>query len=309
MTPGAATSTEGGRVSVVIPLYNHERYIAEAVASVLDQGELLAELIVIDDGSGDGSAAVMADLAARDGRIRFLRQENRGAHATLNRGLALARGEFVAILNSDDSYLPGRLAALVRALDLDPGSDLAASSIAFMDGESRPIENPWFGEALDNYKARRDLGAALIDANFLMTTSNFLMRRSLPERIGGFAPLRYAHDLQFALRAVALGARLAFIDRPLLRYRFHGANTISEDHAKVRLEWALCAAAYLKLKQDGPLPLTPDRLAVIAGILRKHGLTRAAEVAGDALATTEAQRVDEALMTDAGFRAKMMAAV
>lgn len=112
-----------GRVSVVIPLYNHARYIAEAVASVLDQGELLRELIVIDDGSRDASAEVMAGLAAGDARIRFLTQENRGAHATINRGLALATGEFVTILNSDDAYLPGRFAALVRALDLDPGSE------------------------------------------------------------------------------------------------------------------------------------------------------------------------------------------
>ncbi len=299
---------QGGRVSVVIPLYNHARYIAEAVASVLAQGPLLHELIVIDDGSRDASAAVMAGLAAGDARIRVLTQPNSGAHATINRGLALATGEFVTILNSDDSYLPGRFAALVRALDLDPGSDLAASAIAFMDGDSQPIANPWFTEALDNYKARRALGPALIDANFLMTTSNFLMRRSLIARIGDFAPLRYAHDMEFALRAAAMGVRLAYIDRPLMRYRFHGSNTISENHAGVRLEWALCAAVFLKLKAD-TRPLPKETAKEIDAILAKHGLTRAVAVARKALEARGSARVDDALMADAGFRDKMMAVV
>ena len=298
-----------GRVSVVIPLYNHARYIAEAVASVLEQGELLRDLIVIDDGSRDASAEVMAGLAAGDARIRFLTQENRGAHATINRGLALATGEFVTILNSDDAYLPGRFAALVRALDLDPGSDLAASAIAFMDDASQPIENPWFTEALDGYKARRALGPALIDANFLMTTSNFLMRRSLLARIGDFAPLRYAHDQEFALRAAANGVRLAFIDRPLMRYRFHGANTISENHANVRLEWALCAAVFLKLKAGSAHPLPKETRDEIDAILAKHSLTKAAAVALKTLDARGGATVDEALVADPAFREKLLAAV
>ncbi len=266
------------RVSVVIPLYNHASYISDAIGSVLAQGSLVREIIVIDDGSTDDSADVMETLSRVDKRVTFIRQENSGAHSTINRGVLLCTGEFVSILNSDDAYEPGRFAALVRALDIDPGSDFAASSIAFMDGDGAAIENPWFVEALGNFKARRDLPTSLIDSNFLMTTSNFIMRRTVFDRVGLFAPLRYAHDLDFALRLCVAGIRLAFIDRPLLKYRFHSSNTISESHDKVRLEWALCAAMFKRMREmrDGRTAyFNQDELEKV---LEKHNLTRAVDV-------------------------------
>src|ERR1700733_6857395 len=105
------------RVSVVVPLYNHADYIGDAIASIRAQGSVVKEVVVIDDGSTDGSTAVMQRLAQQDSRIAFTQQENQGAHATINAGLACCTGEFLTILNSDDAYLPGRLAALVAALD------------------------------------------------------------------------------------------------------------------------------------------------------------------------------------------------
>lgn len=297
-----------GRVSVVVPLYNHAAFIAEAVTSILEQGDIVGEVIVIDDGSTDSSAVVMRDLARTSAKIRFRTQQNRGAHATINAGLAEARGEFVTILNSDDSYNMGRFEALVRALDLDPGSDLAASSIAFMDADSRAIANPWFDEALKGFKSQRDLAAALIDANFLMTTSNFLMRRSLLDRIGDFAPLRYAHDLEFALRAVASGVRLAFIDRPLMRYRFHGNNTISESHGRVRVEWALVAAFYLHLVFGRRGSRDWARARSIYEIIEKHRLTAAVHLALLRLSARPSDSIDEALMGEEAFLAAMLEA-
>jgi glycosyltransferase involved in cell wall biosynthesis len=130
------------RVSVAVPLYNHARYIEAAIDSILQQGSVVREIVVIDDGSTDGSAAVMQRLAAGDARIVFEMQANQGAHATINTALARCTGEFVTILNSDDAYLPGRLAALVTALDAAPDADLAASALAFMDGAGKPMETP-----------------------------------------------------------------------------------------------------------------------------------------------------------------------
>ena len=98
-----------GEVSVVVPLYNHAEYIAGAIESALAQGAVLRELVVIDDGSTDGSDEAMRRLARRDARIRFRRQANRGAAATLNAAVAACSGAYVAILNSDDAWLPGRL--------------------------------------------------------------------------------------------------------------------------------------------------------------------------------------------------------
>jgi glycosyltransferase involved in cell wall biosynthesis len=294
--------SRSGRVSVVIPLYNHAGFIAEAVDSVLDQGDVLHELIVIDDGSKDDSAAVMRQLIARDPRIRFTSQLNEGAHATINRGLCEATGEYLTILNSDDAYLPGRLDALARALDLDEGSAIASSSIAFMDDASAEIANPWFDTALQSFKAKRDFGLAILDANFVMTTSNIMMRRSLFEQLGGFAPLRYAHDMELLLRCAANGARLAFVDRRLLRYRFHSSNTIHESHDRVRMEWALCGAFFLHLGWQRRSTRDWARAQAVQEVLERHNLLRAASLMVMRFAQAGATRIEDAgILEDVEF--------
>src|SRR3954468_5593366 len=106
-------------VSVIIPLYNHERFVAQAIRSVWAQTYPHLELIVIDDGSTDGSSAVVErELESGPPRpTRFLRQPNSGAHEAMNRGVTLAKGKYVAFLNSDDLYHPDRIETLVEAAE------------------------------------------------------------------------------------------------------------------------------------------------------------------------------------------------
>jgi glycosyltransferase involved in cell wall biosynthesis len=246
----------------------------------------------------------MEGLARQDGRIRFRRQANQGAHATINAGLAECSGEFVTILNSDDAYLPGRLATLVAALDADPAASVAASGLAFMNDAGVPIENSWYQEALAAYHASPSMGVALIDGNFLMTTSNLLFRRALLAELGPFAALRYAHDLDFALRALAQGRTIRILDQPLLRYRMHAANTISEDHARVRAEWAICAAGYFATLLDGQEGSRPDwpLAASLEDVLRRHELTKAVHLVMAYLRRTGLGSLDRnPLLADAGF--------
>lgn len=273
------------RVSVVIPLYNHAAYIGAAVDSVLAQGPVVKEILVVDDGSTDGSAAAMEPLIRRDGRIGFTRQLNRGAHATINGALRRCTGELLAVLNSDDAFLPGRLPALVAALDAHPGAGIAASALAFMDGDGQPIGNAWYDEALAFHRGGAApglapdaaLGVALVNGNFVMTTSNLLFRRRTLEVVGEFAAFRYVHDLDWLLRALALGERMVLSDKVLLRYRIHGGNTIAEDHARVRAEWAMAAAGYLCTLWDRPgaPPVDWDLAGAAADVLRRHSLDRA----------------------------------
>jgi glycosyltransferase involved in cell wall biosynthesis len=260
-------------VSVVVPLYNHARYVAEAVRSALAQGPVLREVVVVDDGSTDGSAEALLAACGDDTRLVLWSQPNRGAHAAINAGLLRATGEVLAVLNSDDVYAPGRLDRLVAALDADPGADLAATGLSFMDGDGSPIANPWYEEAVAFHRASGDLGAALVNGNFVTTTSNLVFRRGLLDRIGLFAPLRYAHDLDFLLRALAHGRRLALLlDEPLLSYRLHATNTIKEEHGAVRLEWAMVAAAFLDALLAVPGPVDWTRLAAIGAVLERHKL-------------------------------------
>jgi len=296
------------RVSVVVPLYNHAGYIAEAVTSILAQGRLVQEIIVLDDGSTDASAAVMRDLALQDRRIRFERQANRGAHAAINAGLALCGGELLAILNSDDAWLPGRLAALVAALDADPAAGIASSGMRFMDGGGGEIGNAWYDAALTFYRDAADLGVALLNGNFLMTTSNLLIRRETLAAVGPFAALRYGHDLDWLLRALALGQRMDIVETPLLRYRIHAGNTIAEDHAGVRAEWAIAAAAYLTLRWDragAPLP-DWDHAGAALAVLRRHELDRAVAACMAYLRRTGVAGLDRSpLLGDGAFLARV----
>ena len=264
-------------MSVVVPLYNHAAYIAAAIQSILAQGSIVKEVVVIDDGSTDESARVMQGLVAKDRRIRFDRQSNRGAHATLNAALEQCSGEFLAVLNSDDAYRPGRLSALAAALDAEAATDIAVSTIQFMDGSGGAVDNAWYAAAMQRYQSGVELGVALLDGNFVMTTSNLLVRRAAWQAIGPFAALRYAHDLDWLLRALALGHRVTLVDQPLLRYRMHDRNTINEDHAAVRAEWAMAAAAYLTLLWDRPgaPPIAWDHAAAAQAVLRQHQLDRA----------------------------------
>lgn len=297
------------RVSTIIPLYNHEKYVAEAIRSVLEQGGVLKELIILDDGSQDRSADVADEFSKIDSRVTVIRQQNRGAHATINRGLSLATGEFIAILNSDDAFCEGRFAALTRALDLDGGSDVASSSISFMDGAGKEILNPWFDDALAGFRRRQDVASSLIEANYLMTTSNFFLRRSVFTNLGGFAPLRYAHDLEFALRCAAMRLRFCFIDRPLLRYRFHSHNTIAENHQKVRAEWALCIAFYIFQRYRGDVGFRDARMSDIRDTLNRHGLRKAAEYAVVQMKRYETRALDDELIGRSDFMSQMVALV
>src|SRR5437879_205419 len=102
-------------ISVVIPAYNHVCYIEQAVDSVLTQKYSRLELVVVDDGSTDGTRAKLAEIVRRSGdrRLRLLTQANQGAHAAINNGLLHTHGEYLSILNSDDYFQPDRLAALL----------------------------------------------------------------------------------------------------------------------------------------------------------------------------------------------------
>ncbi len=239
------------KVSVVIPSFNHARFIGEAVRSVLDQTETDWELIVVDDGSTDASLEVLGGLG--DPRIQIVAQENRGAHSAINAGLERAAGEYLAILNSDDAYHPTRLARSVAALDAEPGALLAGSYIEIVDADGQRLGvkhgyrdcEPWaLAHPERSFRAGADLRAALLAENFWSTTSNFVMRRAALERVGAFRPLRYTHDWDFALRLALCGPSI-LLPEPLLRYRVHAHNTIRDNEAAMVFEICWCLAVHL----------------------------------------------------------------
>jgi glycosyltransferase involved in cell wall biosynthesis len=130
--PISSSRPEGGKVSVVIPCYNQARFLGDAIRSVLCQGYTDLEIIVVDDGSEDGTEEVASGYARDDPRVRLIRQENRGLAAARNRGLGEAGGEYVVFLDSDDRLVSGALEVGVRELEVHP-------RCAFVSGICRKI--------------------------------------------------------------------------------------------------------------------------------------------------------------------------
>lgn len=264
-------------ISVIIPLYNHEKYIRMAVESILAQeGILPPEIIVVNDGSTDNSDRVMAELCHSHPEIVYWTQPNKGAFETINSGIRRASGELVAILNSDDCYHPLRLKQCMQILSESPEVMAVTTALDFIDAVGKKVKNPWYVRNTDFYKKERDLALSLMNGNFFMTTSNIVIRQRVFHEIGYFAPLRYVHDLDFFLRLLVHGKIIHFIDTPLLSYRIHPKNTILEAHVNVRVEWAFACARFMATAMR--IPEWREKGWAYVGrlnrIMEKHSLTR-----------------------------------
>ncbi|TRZ67175.1 MAG: glycosyltransferase [Rhodocyclaceae bacterium] len=267
------------RVSVIIPLYNHQDYIQAALESVFSQSLLAHEIIVIDDGSADASAEKVRRLCVDHPEIIFWSWPNQGAHHTLNAAILRATGDFVAILNSDDRYHPQRLAACLELARSDPAIDVVATGMDFIDDQGNAASNPWYENALSFFRQEGDLSLGLFNANLLVTTSNLFIRRSIFDSIGYFAPLRYTHDLELCLRLILGKRQIRFLDRPLLSYRLHGANTIAESKAREDVERAAVFAFFLYRLEltDGSNESWLSRLERYSGVLGQQELLEMVE--------------------------------
>lgn len=255
-------------VAVVIPLYNHERYIGEALRSVLAQTRPADRVIVLDDGSSDGSLAAAQAIA--DPRLTVLTQPNAGAHETLNRAIALApEAEFIAILNSDDLYEPARLETCLGFLEEHPETDVICTRLRLIDeeGELLPASDPKARWLRSLWQARPgSLPEWLGIANFTKTTSN-LVGRSAYFRSHPFRPYRFVHDYFFAVTA-SLEGRLAVVEEELLRYRTHAGNTIKSGPAAGLTREVLRMNLDLLRIHAAALEASPEMRARCAGYFR-----------------------------------------
>jgi glycosyltransferase involved in cell wall biosynthesis len=216
------------------------------------------------------------DFLARHPDLVFWSHPNQGTHYTINAGIHRARGEFISILNSDDAYHPERFADCLRIFDSHEEVSAVTTALSFIDDKNKAIRNPWYEQARAFYAEVGDLSLALVNGNFLMTTSNLIVRRSVFQEIGYFSALRYAHDLDFFLRLLVRGKRIYWLDRPLLSYRLHVANTIREDALRVKAEWAAVVAFFIVSRRSKLLEGQQDwsYYSKLTEITDRHGLTR-----------------------------------
>jgi len=232
------------RVTVLVPVYNRPGYVREALESALAQecpGGF--EVLVVDDGSTDETPAVLASFGDR---IRVIRQENAGPAVARNRAFDESRGEFVALLDSDDIWLPGKLAAQVALLDREPRAAVAHSEVAeFFEGDA---ERAWTRRP--PIVGGRVLHALL--ARNTIHTMTVLLRKSVLDEVGGFDPsFPPCEDWDLWLR-IAERHEFAGDPEPRVRTRIHEGGISSDPIVVYRQAVALLAAAGDRLAVSVP---------------------------------------------------------
>lgn len=209
-------------VSIVMPAYNHERFVAEAIGSAIDQTFESWELVVTDDGSTDGTVAVIQ--AFRDPRIRlhaFAR--NQGVCAALNDAIGRARGRYIAVLNSDDAFLPHKLETQLAHLQADPSLAAVFSWAQFINEESDPVppgDHFYTGVFDQPYPGRHALlRTFFFDGNCLCHPS-VMVRAEVHRDVGLYDPrLAQLHDLDLWVRILLRGHGIDVLSEPLVQFR------------------------------------------------------------------------------------------
>ena len=272
------------RHSVDIPAYNVERFILEAIDSVLSQSFRDLELIVVDDGSTDGTAAVVERRAAEDARVRPIRQHNSGRPSVpRNRGIREARGEIVAFLDGDDWFLPDRLSAVVEIFDSWPDVDIVLNDLLSCDDAGRPSSRTYlqrFGFPGSARDVLRPMGgdvflseagllyryASAIFCPMLMPTVSVRADRLRREPIWFREDMRCGEDIDLWFRLL-LDTPVVYIDRPLAVYRYRSDST-TQDRAEFYL--GTLRAHEMNLAAGGARLTTAERARYVGRIADRY---------------------------------------
>lgn len=207
-------------VTVVMPCYNHEHYVERAIGSVLGQTYPYIQLVVIDDGSRDGSPELLRRLAAQHG-FELVCQENRGVCRTLNRGVREhAHGHYIALLASDDFWHPDKISLQINALCADSTSEFCFSrALEFQDEERLQLGRQFPGRLLQGDVLRGVFVRQHVPAGTMLFT------RRLYDELGGFDETLKEEDWDFVIRSAA-ATRFVGLEQALLYYRSHAGNTM-----------------------------------------------------------------------------------
>ncbi|MBX9924989.1 MAG: glycosyltransferase [Hyphomicrobiaceae bacterium] len=227
-------------VSVVIPLYETERYIAHAINSVLAQTYTDFEIVVVDDGSKDGGPAIARSYS--DPRIRVVSQANRGLAGARNTGIREARGRYIALLDADDAWQPEKLETLVAALERDSGAGIAFCASRFIDDDGNPLglyQRPQRlkFEAADVF-CRNPVGNGSVPVIRREALDAIAFYDARYERVCWFdESFRQSEDIECWTRLAALTAwRFVYVDAALTDYRVNSSG-LSANTARQLETW------------------------------------------------------------------------
>lgn len=223
------------RITVITPSYNQGEFLAETMQSVLDQGYVGLEYLVVDGGSTDKSVELIRREADR--LAWWVSEKDGGQADAVNKGLQRATGDIVGWLNSDDTYCPGALAAVAEFFRQHPECDAVVGDLEIIDAQGRQLD---VKKAVP-FSLRQNLYSGCA----VPQPATFFTRRAL-ERAGQLdVTLRYQLDYEFFLRMQAKGVRFGILRRPLARFRLHGqSKTVAEYRHDFWRDFAQIQSAY-----------------------------------------------------------------
>jgi len=237
-------------VSVLVPSYNHATYITQCVESIVKQTYGLVELIVIDDGSSDGSVEILKELCERYD-FRFVVQENVGIARTLNRGIGIAKGKYICICASDDYWAPNKVEHQVLLMENDPNMVMCFTGYFGVDSNSNIILDR---KVVKNAGRKLDFEHVLMYAD--LPPASIMMRSDELRRIGGFDPGLHVEDFDVWLGLLKNGGYAVVSEKKLAFYRMHEKNFIVGNLELVKDEHFYTVKKYL--------PFSRRRLRVVA---------------------------------------------
>ena len=208
-------------ISVVIPLYNKEHSIEQALDSAANQSLGVGEIIVVDDGSTDSSADIVRRYIEShpDVHIRLIEQANRGVSAARNRGINAAKGEYIALLDADDRWLSGYIAEICRLMEYYPDADAYSTAFDIVSNKSR------HRAATPTTEGYIDIVSEALNSRYPIIPSTATIRRATILEIGGFPEgMRIGEDQWLWVRMVQRGAKFCFSPQSLVRYSREAEN-------------------------------------------------------------------------------------
>ena len=254
-------------VSVVVPVFNGEKYVAEAIDSILAQDYPAMEIIVVDDGSSDSTLGI---LATYGNRIRVLQQANKGSAAARNLGVASANGHYIAFLDADDYWFPGKVAQQVAALQAT-GCRMSYSNFKFW----HPVDGVW-PQASTMLAAENAPGAGCIEKRWvyadllldcLVWTSTVMVEKALLLAVGGFdEQLRKGQDYDLWLRLSRV-VEMAAMPGITALYRIHGESITHAPNARC-FEYEIITNAVRRWGVAGPDGRSNGQKTVVRRIRR-----------------------------------------
>ena len=205
-----------GLISVIVPCFNTEKYVLQAIESIFVQSYEAIEVIVVDDGSTDSSAKIVKELGSR---VRYVRQENQGASAARNTGVRLSTGNLIAFLDADDLWPEGSLSIKLRVLESEP-------KVECVYGAVKQFISPELDESVKNaFKFQRQAVPGRLSGTMLITRDAFM-------RVGFFNPsLTLGEAIDWVARSETANVKSTFVPDVVLRRRIHGANTVLKNRA------------------------------------------------------------------------------